>query len=222
MTSQQNNKYYVYRFLDNNNRILYVGRTEFLKKRLLQHFNNKDVQAIRRNQKTKTIQYVSFDKKTYSAIYEIYLINLWKPKYNLLDLYDEQIEIEILDIENLFWENIEENDLKLLNEKIYKEKGTSVIRKFNQDEIQYFDAVESKNGVVLTNSEKKILAILLRTTNKPYVESQEILQKTRVSTATLKRAANKFTTLNLVTKVTTRQGNLQAQNRYYLTKGGGI
>ena len=70
-------EFYVYRFLDKNNKVLYVGRTNNLEKRIASHFLNKDAQIVKRNECTERIQYTIFSTKTYSAIYEIFLINLW-------------------------------------------------------------------------------------------------------------------------------------------------
>lgn len=75
--------YYVYRLLDKNNNILYVGKSKRLKQRISQHLgkgSNLDPECVDRIAK---VQYLIFTNECDMCLYEIYLINLYQPQYNI-------------------------------------------------------------------------------------------------------------------------------------------
>ena len=78
-----NNKYYVYRFKDKNDNILYVGRTHDLKRRFYQHSHLTD--------NIVTIEYIECPTETDMVIKEIYYINLYfnEKSTNAKDVYDK-------------------------------------------------------------------------------------------------------------------------------------
>ena len=77
------NRYYVYRFKDKNDNILYVGRTHDLKQRFRQHEHLTD--------NIITIEYIECGTETEMAIKEIYYINLYynNDSTNIRDVYDK-------------------------------------------------------------------------------------------------------------------------------------
>lgn len=80
------NKYYVYRFKDKNDNILYVGRTHDLKQRFKNHQNLTD--------DIVTIEYIECSTETDMVIKEIYYINLYfnDDSKNIKDVYDRPNE----------------------------------------------------------------------------------------------------------------------------------
>ena len=80
------NKYYVYRFKDKNDNILYVGRTHDLKERFRNHQNLTD--------DIVTIEYIECSTETDMVIKEIYYINLYfnDASKNIKDVYDKPSE----------------------------------------------------------------------------------------------------------------------------------
>lgn len=81
------NKYYVYRFKDKNDNILYVGRTHNLKKRFNQHSHLTD--------NIVTIEYIECAAETDMVIKEIYYINLYfnENSTNIKDIYDKPSDL---------------------------------------------------------------------------------------------------------------------------------
>lgn len=76
-------KFYVYRFKDKNDNILYVGRTHDLKQRFKNHEHLTD--------NIITIEYIECQTETEMAIKEIYYINLYynENSTNIRDVYDK-------------------------------------------------------------------------------------------------------------------------------------
>lgn len=80
-------KGYVYRFLDEKNNVLYVGKTVDMDRRMKQHFSEES--HLYQNGKgeiyniTYRIEYIECEDE-YSALQkELYYINLYKPRYNV-------------------------------------------------------------------------------------------------------------------------------------------
>ena len=76
-------KSYVYRFLDMNNTVLYVGKTVNLANRMKNHFSKKSHLAHTDLYKqVQRIEYITCKDEFQSLQNELYYINLYKPKYN--------------------------------------------------------------------------------------------------------------------------------------------
>lgn len=72
-------EYCMYRFLNKNNQVIYVGRTSDLETRLKSHFGKDHPHSRNRNRAVRKVQYAVMECKAFGVIFEIYLINLWKP-----------------------------------------------------------------------------------------------------------------------------------------------
>ena len=97
-----NEKYYVYRFLDSEGNIIYVGRTTNIYYRMSQHFGSKGHLPKKAYEEVEKIEYTILDNETAMIICEIYFINKNKPKYNTSDLYRGKVFLE--PFENFQWE----------------------------------------------------------------------------------------------------------------------
>lgn len=102
-------KYFVYKLLDEKLNILYIGKTNNLKRRIQQHMSTgflpKD--AI---DEVKYISYICLPKQILSDIREIYYINKYKPKYNKQYKYEEMTDIGF-DLIELYWKTIDLEDI---------------------------------------------------------------------------------------------------------------
>lgn len=75
---------YVYMFLNNEEEVIYVGKSKNLNNRLIQHFEySKDIWK----KEVEFIEIYEFEDGATMGIYEIYLIDKFKPKYNKNDKY---------------------------------------------------------------------------------------------------------------------------------------
>lgn len=74
----------VYRYVDLNGEIIYVGKTENLKKRFNQH-KSEDMYK-----ECYKVEYIELENVADIEIYETYYINKYHPKYNLSKVYDSK------------------------------------------------------------------------------------------------------------------------------------
>jgi hypothetical protein len=84
---------YVYRFLDKDNTVLYVGfTTQELKQRMYQHFNHGHLKSFVYDS-TYKIQYFEDDNKTNGRIYELVAINDCETLFNKDGNYQQESTI---------------------------------------------------------------------------------------------------------------------------------
>lgn len=82
--------YYIYICYSNEKELLYIGKTNNLKRRIKEH--EKTSKWI---DEVKNIFYSELNTNIEMGIYEIYYINKYNPKYNILDNYNDIIDLEI-------------------------------------------------------------------------------------------------------------------------------
>lgn len=72
--------HYVYKFINKNKEVLYIGKTSRLNHRLYTHFNSemKDWKL-----EVDYVEICNFKDGATMSIYELYYIDLYKPKYNI-------------------------------------------------------------------------------------------------------------------------------------------
>ena len=78
-------KSYIYRFIDSNKRILYVGKTNNLDKRFVQHFRKNGHLPKECYGSVWKIEYIKVDSELNALLLETYYINKYRPKYNKLN-----------------------------------------------------------------------------------------------------------------------------------------
>lgn len=123
-------KYYVYRFLNSENEIIYVGKTSNLQNRMKQHFSDHNGHLPKDcYDNVVKIEYIELNHPIDMTIYELYYISQYKPKYNTNDiLYDNKSDIANITerewIHSVFVEEYKTTykDLKLLNLDVFVNK----------------------------------------------------------------------------------------------------
>lgn len=95
--------YYVYRFKNSDDEIIYVGRTTNLHNRMKQHFGNNSHLPKQCYDETYKVEYVTLTSEVLMVMAEIYFINSFSPKYNTKDLFRGTAYIS--EFEELKWEN---------------------------------------------------------------------------------------------------------------------
>lgn len=73
--------FFIYRFLDNKDKLLYIGKTNDMKSRMSAHFGGGHLGRDKMN-KVKTVEYINFDNEPDQHVSEMYLINKHKPPFN--------------------------------------------------------------------------------------------------------------------------------------------
>lgn len=90
---QAQRKGYVYRFIDTMNQTLYVGKTVNMNHRMKNHFSKKShLYKSGMYEQIQRIEYMTCKNEFQSLQYELYFINLYKPKYNTQSKIRSSIE----------------------------------------------------------------------------------------------------------------------------------
>lgn len=77
--------FYVYRFKDIHEQIIYVGKTKNIESRMKQHFSEKGHLNKECYERVITIEYIELKNDIDMSIKELYYINKWNPEYNKKD-----------------------------------------------------------------------------------------------------------------------------------------
>lgn len=85
----------IYRFLDKDNNIIYVGKTINLERRLEQHFGKYGHLSKECYENVKKIEYIKIKKEINRSIEELYYINKYQPIFNIKDKNSGTTSIEI-------------------------------------------------------------------------------------------------------------------------------
>lgn len=80
---------YIYRFLNNEDKVIYIGKTSNLTKRINHHFSFGHLEDNCYLSCTK-IEYMELPTMTDTSMAEIYFINKYKPLYNICDKYNDE------------------------------------------------------------------------------------------------------------------------------------
>lgn len=97
-----NNLKCVYRFLDVDGNVLYVGKTENIKARIRKHLSTSGHLSKECYNRLDKIQFIAMKSVVLMDIKELYYINLYKPIFNSNHLIDEASFI-ISDFSNDIW-----------------------------------------------------------------------------------------------------------------------
>ena len=88
-------KSYCYRFLDEKNNVLYVGKTVNMHNRMKNHFSKKSHLAnTDLYNQVQRIEYITCKDEFQSLQNELYYINLYKPRYNSQSKIKGMIKID--------------------------------------------------------------------------------------------------------------------------------
>lgn len=146
--------YYVYRFLDEDSNILYVGRTINLENRVGQHFSVRGHIEEECYKKVKYIEYIMLDTEFDMIVKEIYYISSLNPPYNKRHKY--KIEGSLLDFkETDQWLHFDMTNIKFKTTFAGEKKRESL-----EDEL-VFSEIEKKVKMLLIHSNKTLKSISL-------------------------------------------------------------
>lgn len=108
-------KYYVYKIIDESDRVLYVGQSQNISGRVKSHLSNRH--WIEEGYKFYVAEMQS---KTDSDIYEIYFINKLKPFYNIANSNNISFSVELPNINFQLFKTVVEDDLVSRNSRMSK------------------------------------------------------------------------------------------------------
>jgi excinuclease UvrABC nuclease subunit len=101
---------YVYKFIDNENNVIYVGRTENITRRITkEHFTKNGHLPKTCYDKCCRIEYAKVKSLNESRLYELYLISKYKPEYNSVFSEGGELTFELPSLEWVKWEKEQRN-----------------------------------------------------------------------------------------------------------------
>lgn len=119
--------YYVYRFLDSENNILYIGKTADLRERMYQHFGKFSHLPRECYEKVFKIEYLEVNDNVDGTIIEKYLIEKSHPVFNS-DYTDSDI-IFSLNNENFVWETYNRDSCSVHKYTTYNSSKLLIVKK---------------------------------------------------------------------------------------------
>ncbi|MGL5718860.1 MAG: GIY-YIG nuclease family protein [Paraclostridium sp.] len=141
--------YFVYRLVNSDDEIIYVGKTESLPTRTNQHFSkNTHLYEKLKNENDLKLQYIAMTYASIMQIREIYYISKYKPKYNSIYKYNEP-PIFISDFENDKWLDFEKFDNIVIQDNLgfkndFLETKTVFKRKRGKRYCVYVEAIHKE------------------------------------------------------------------------------
>lgn len=161
-------KFYVYRFLDVLGTVLYIGRTNDLKRRLEQeHFSKYGHLPKECYDKCKTIEFMEFDSESEMKVYELYLINRYSPQYNVMENRNDNFTFSLEE----HWTKVKNNDI--MNKKEYKIYSYIVMH----SEVGKFQAITTLTALaegLKMKHEDKLWKLLESLERKGYIRMQQM------------------------------------------------
>lgn len=127
--------FYVYKFLNSKNEVIYVGRTIDIDKRMSQHFNKGHLPEKCYSEVSK-VYYTEFSSYSDMCMYEIYLINAYKPVYNTADKYSDCESLSEFGIPDKQWKRYDigySSNVEYLAIKMQAEREAEIIDDLSRD-----------------------------------------------------------------------------------------
>ncbi len=88
--------FYLYRFIDKEGKIIYIGRTNNIERRILkEHFTDNTHLPKECYLEAEKIEYVKVSNESEEVAYEAILINKIKPKYNVQFKDKGQFQVQL-------------------------------------------------------------------------------------------------------------------------------
>ena len=142
----------IYRFLDINKKLLYIGKAKNLEERLSNH-NHLPIECY---EKTAYIEYIEFPTMEDANIMERVLISMLKPPYNT-EFKSNNITLHIMEVANLNWQkykkanndfpniqNLNNGKIQVIGE-IASEPIESVFKnRYSENWEKYLEDIQSK------------------------------------------------------------------------------
>ncbi|MFR7389642.1 MAG: nucleotide excision repair endonuclease [Blautia faecis] len=98
---------YVYKFLDETGRIIYIGKTDNIHNRMKQHFSKNGHLSSECYESVVAVFYAAVPTKCDADILETFLINKYSPKYNTDKMFYQNIERSRYQLQEPQWNRYE-------------------------------------------------------------------------------------------------------------------
>lgn len=166
---------FIYKFIDSDNKVIYIGKTKDLKRRLRQHKREKEW-----FNEVNKIYFAECLNETDLNIYEVYFINKYTPIYNKKENYQVSFTTKMKELQFRLYtddygelESVSDSDLGKLF-RLYMMFGYS---EFHIDNM--LKCLHNDSNKTVINFVSRIIKtkLLLRTKPKTYIINKEIFIK---------------------------------------------
>ncbi|WP_442637790.1 nucleotide excision repair endonuclease [Rossellomorea marisflavi] len=169
--------YYVYRFVDKNHRIIYVGRTNDLFTRMSTHFGKNGHLPKACYEQVHRIDYLQVETKNDMKIKELYYISRYRPLFNTVDAGEVSFELnELADA----WVMMDDTNTSLLRDiSILKKKNKaseSKIETLESEKNKLMKKVDTRKGQV-AELEKYVRYLEEKSLEKNFEEAVQLLKQ---------------------------------------------
>lgn len=179
---------YLYRFIDENNQIIYVGKTvQNLRDRFRGHYHLPEECY----EQTVKIEYATLCTEADLGIYEIYYINQLKPVYNTDFLWDGELSIVLPELEWILYESTKDGVACLKH-------GT---RKYKEEKKQRKDPLYKKKDISLFLSQIEGQVMLQLKDRKPLIEKLNVRNEKRKQLSSLASLNNALVEMGVPFKI---------------------
>jgi predicted GIY-YIG superfamily endonuclease len=103
MTRYSKKEYFVYEFFNKYNQIIYIGKTKALKARMISHFRTDGHLPSECYDNVTSVFYCPLPTQIDMDIYEIYLIDKIRPRFNTMYIHEKN-EISNITLPDLQWQ----------------------------------------------------------------------------------------------------------------------
>lgn len=163
--------YYIYRFLNDDGKVIYVGKTQNLIRRMLKHFNSGHLPEECYEQ-VVAVEYLVVKTKVDMDIKELYYINKEHPKYNQQLKHEDGVTIELKDSEN--WKQLDLADFSQHNK--FNHVMTLLEYALLNDQIMLEESVDADSFLMGINHLKQKILLNLKNYIEYFSRQEEVFQ----------------------------------------------
>lgn len=122
---------YVYKFLDETGRIIYIGKTDNIHNRMKQHFSKNGHLSSECYESVVAVFYAAVPTKCDADILETFLINKYSPKYNTDKMFYQNIERSRYQLQEPQWNRYKFKEMDQVAEPLTDEYKLQAVLKCN-------------------------------------------------------------------------------------------
>lgn len=155
--------FYLYRFIDSNDKVIYIGRTNDINRRILkEHFSDNTHLPNNCYLEISKIEVAKIENESEEVAYEAILINKIRPKYNIQFKDEGNFDIDIPElIWNSFeWEYEQQLDYLKMSKKSVVELSESILHSLLKPSNDFVQTgiIEVDNREIITESSLNLVA----------------------------------------------------------------
>jgi hypothetical protein len=147
-------KYYIYRFKDRYDNIIYIGKTKDIYQRISQHFGTGGHLTHACYDDVVSIEFATLNSCIDMNIYEMYLIDTIRPKFNTEFMYENQkCSLKLEDLEFKPYDRllrVERRKKNVITKKVFANSAYDLTNDTENYNTLRYNVIHPKGKVILT------------------------------------------------------------------------